>query len=63
MLGKGATQRISHCEGVGARPGRSHSIGNWRSSRLGGRSRGGAKISEMTSLKPHRKGKMCTERI
>lgn len=42
MLGKGAvqiTQRIFHCVGVWARPGRSHCISNCRSSSLGGGNR------------------------
>lgn len=41
MLGKGAVQiaqRMSHCVGVWARPGRSHGISDWRASSLGGRS-------------------------
>ena len=65
-LGKGAVQiahGISPCVGVRARPGRSHSISNWRSSSLGGRDRSGevvlsschAQITEMTSLNPPRK--------
>ena len=62
---------VSHCMGVSARPGRPLSISNWRSSSLGGRGRSGevlltsrhghAQISEMTSLKPPRKGKPNTE--
>lgn len=62
--------RISHYVGVRARPGRPHSISNWRFSSLGGRGRspevlltsrhGRAQIREMTSLKPPRKGKPST---
>lgn len=62
---------VSHCVGVSARPGRPLSISNWRSSSPGGRGRSGevlltsrhghAQISEMTSLKPPRKGKPNTE--
>lgn len=42
LLGKGAiqiAQRLSHCVGAWARPRRPHSLSNWHSSSLRGRSR------------------------